>query len=80
MRVAVSLVLCMLLALVPATYVQAAPSDDTQWPGDPIDSHVHMTWAAMTIEVNEWADDYPEIVDLMSAGESELGRALWVVR
>ena len=80
MRVAVSLVLCMLLALVPAATVQAESSEETSWPGDPIDSHVHMTWAAMTLEVNEWADDYPEIVDLMSAGESELGRALWVVR
>ena len=39
-----------------------------------------MTWAAMTLEVNGWADDYPEIVDLMSAGESELGKTLWVVR
>ena len=80
MRVAVSLVLCMLLALVPAATVQAESSEETSWPGDPIDSHVHMTWAAMTLEVNEWADDYPEIVDLISAGESELGRALWVVR
>ena len=35
---------------------------------------------ALTLEVNEWADDYPEIVDLTSAGESELGKTLWVVR
>ena len=34
----------------------------------------------MTLDVNEWADDYPEIVDLTSAGESELGKTLWVVR
>tara|TARA_B100001564_G_C20653763_1_gene678176 strand:+ start:48 stop:1325 length:1278 start_codon:yes stop_codon:yes gene_type:complete len=39
-----------------------------------------MTWAAMTLEVQDWADNYPDIVDLTSAGESELGRALWVVR
>ena len=43
-----------------------------------------MTWAAMTLEVNGWADDYP-IVDLM-AGESNrkntVGRELsdWSIR
>ena len=52
---------------------------ESEWPGEPIDNHVHMTWAAMTIEVNEWADDYPEIVDLADVGKSELGRSLWVV-
>ena len=50
------------------------------WPGEPIDSHLVLTWATLTIEVNEWADDNPEIVDLTSAGESELGKNLWVVR
>ena len=39
-----------------------------------------MTWAAMTIEVNNWADDNPDIVDLVDVGESELGKTLWVVR
>ena len=80
MRVALFLVASMLLASIPTVAAQGDSQEDTTWPGDPIDSHVHMTWAAMTLEVNEWADDYPEIVDLMSAGESELGRALWVVR
>ena len=50
------------------------------WPGEPIDNHVHMTWAALTLEVNGWADDHPDIVDLMDVGKSELGRTLWVVR
>ena len=80
MRVAIGLVLSMLLASVPAAIAGSNSADEVSWPGDPIDSHIHMTWAAMTLEVNEWADEYPEIVDLMSAGESELGRALWVVR
>jgi hypothetical protein len=39
-----------------------------------------MTWAALTLEVNEWADNNPDIVDLVSVGESELGKSLWVVR
>tara|TARA_B100000965_G_scaffold307079_1_gene266004 strand:- start:2392 stop:3792 length:1401 start_codon:yes stop_codon:yes gene_type:complete len=80
MRVAVGLVLSMLLASIPVATAQTESNEENMWPGDPIDSHVHMTWAAMTLEVNGWADDYPEIVDLMSAGESELGKALWVVR
>jgi len=50
------------------------------WPGEPIDSHIHMTWAALTLEVNEWADDHPDIVDLANIGQSELGKTLWVVR
>ena len=32
------------------------------------------------MEVNDWADENPDIVDLTSAGKSELGRDLWVVR
>lgn len=80
MRVAVSLVLCMMLAAIPITSAQSDLNQENMWPGDPIDSHVHMTWAALTLEVNEWADNYPEIVDLVSVGESELGKSLWVVR
>ena len=55
-------------------------SAEQAWPGEPIDNHVHMSWAALTLEVNEWADDYPDIVDLTDIGESELGKTLWVVR
>ena len=53
---------------------------ENSWPGEPIDNHVHMTWAAMTLEVNEWADENPDIVDLADVGKSELGKSLWVVR
>ena len=55
-------------------------SAEQNWPGEPIDNHVHMTWAALTLEVNGWADDHPDIVDLVDAGNSELGKTLWVVR
>lgn len=80
MRVAIGLVVCMMLATVPVASAQFDPVVNYAWPGDPVDSHVHMTWAALTMEVNEWADENPDIVDLTSAGTSELGRALWVVR
>ena len=75
MRVVV--VLAMLLAASTATVLVGA---EEGWPGEPVDNHVHMTWAAMTIEVNEWADENPDIVDLADVGKSELGRSLWVVR
>jgi hypothetical protein len=51
-----------------------------EFPGEPIDSHLYLTWATLTMDVNNWADDYPEIVDLTSAGNTELGKDLWVVR
>ncbi len=83
MRVAVGLVICLLLPTIPLTSAQNDTGEDTAWPGEPIDNHIHMSWAALTLEVNEWADDYPEIVDLVSAGVSEgapIPKDLWVVR
>ena len=80
MRVAVGLVVCMMLAVIPSAAAQYDPTQTPMWPGEPVDSHVHMTWAALTMEVNDWADQNPDIVDLVSAGKSELGRDLWVVR
>ena len=79
MRVAVGLVLCFLLAGL-SPLVSATSDSEGEWPGEPIDNHVHMTWAALTIEVNEWADNNPEIVKLLDVGDSELGRTLWVVQ
>ncbi|MDP6869969.1 MAG: M14 family metallopeptidase [Candidatus Poseidoniaceae archaeon] len=58
----------------------AMVSAGQEFPGEPIDSHLYLTWATLTMDVNNWADDYPEIVDLTSAGNTELGKDLWVVR
>ncbi len=80
MRVAVGLVVCMVLAAVPAAAAQSDEESKAAWPGDPVDSHVHLTWAALTLDVNDWASEHPDIVDLTSAGTSELGKTLWVVR
>jgi hypothetical protein len=80
MRVAVGLVVCMVLAAVPAAAAQSDEENNAAWPGDPVDSHVHLTWAALTLDVNDWASEHPDIVDLASAGTSELGKTLWVVR
>jgi hypothetical protein len=70
----------MLLGSLPPAAAQYDPAQTPVWPGEPIDSYVHLTWATLTMEVNEWANDHPDIVDLTSAGESELGKTLWVVR
>jgi hypothetical protein len=70
----------MMLAVIPTAAAQYDPTQTPMWPGEPVDSHVHMTWAALTMEVNDWADENSDIVDLVSAGTSELGRDLWVVR
>ena len=80
MRVAIGLVVCMVLASIPTTAAQPIVDDNAAWPGDPVDSHVHLTWAALTLDVNDWASEHPEIVDLTTAGTSELGKTLWVVR
>ncbi|MGB0284017.1 MAG: M14 family metallopeptidase [Candidatus Poseidoniaceae archaeon] len=83
MRGRALLLVMVLLAPLAAGTVQAQWPEvvaEEAWPGEPIDNHVHMTWAALTLEVNGWADDHPDIVDLMDIGDSELGKTLWVVR
>ena len=77
---AIGLVVCMVLASIPTTAAQLIGDDNAAWPGDPVDSHVHLTWAALTLDVNDWASEHPDIVDLTTAGTSELGKTLWVVR
>ena len=52
---------------------------DQNWPGEPVDNHLYMSWAALTQEVNDWADDNSDIVVLSSIGQSFLGKELWMV-
>ena len=47
---------------------------------DIVNDHWYHTHATLTIDVQSWADDHPDIVELTSAGQTELGRELWVVR
>jgi len=63
----------LLLTCILAPTVQAQQPDLTQ-------EHWYHTYATLTVDVNAWADDYPDIVDLTVAGQTELGRNLWVVR
>ena len=42
--------------------------------------HWYHSYATLTIDVNAWADDYPEIVNLLVVGQTELGRNLWMLQ
>jgi len=56
-----------------------APTATAQQP-DLVQEHWYHTYATLTVDVNAWADDHPDIVDLTIAGQTELGKNLWVVR
>jgi len=71
MRAVFCVLACLLLASVPTTVAQQP---------DIVQEHWYHSYATLTVDVNAWADDYPEIVDLTVAGQTELGRNLWVVR
>ena len=49
---------------------------EQNWPGEPVDNHIFMSYAALTQEVNNWAESNPDIVELSSIGKSYLGREL----
>ena len=61
--------------------VSAAPVATAQV-GQPdiIQEHWYHSYATLTLDVNAWADDYPEIVNLLVVGQTELGRNLWMLQ
>ena len=61
----------LLLASVPAT--------SAQQPGI-IQEHWYHSWATLTVDLDAWAADHPDIVKKTSAGETELGRDQWIVQ
>ena len=66
-------VLVMLLA------ASAAPVASAQQP-DIVQEHWYHSYATLTIDVNAWADDNPDIVNLLVVGQTELGRNLWMLQ
>jgi len=66
-------VLVMLLA------VSVSPMVCAQQP-DIVQEHWYHSYATLTIDVNAWADDNPEIVNLLVVGQTELGRNLWMLQ
>ena len=69
-------VLAVLVMLLAAS---ATPVVSAQQP-DIVQEHWYHSYATLTIDVNAWADDYPEIVNLLVAGQTELGRNLWMLQ
>tara|TARA_B100001113_G_scaffold349319_1_gene344526 strand:- start:2744 stop:4075 length:1332 start_codon:yes stop_codon:yes gene_type:complete len=55
------------------------PSVDAQQP-DIVQEHWYHSYATLTADVNSWADDFPEIVNLLVVGQTELGRNLWMLQ
>ena len=47
---------------------------------DIVQEHWYHTYATLTLDLNEWADDYPEIVNLSVVGQTEMGRNLWMLQ
>ena len=47
---------------------------------DIIQEHWYHSYATLTLDLNEWADDYPEIVNLLVVGQTEMGRNLWMLQ
>ena len=60
--------------------VSAAPAATAQISQpDIIQEHWYHSYATLTLDVNAWADEHPEIVNLLVVGNTELGRNLWML-
>jgi len=61
--------------------MSAAPAATAQV-GQPdiIQEHWYHSYATLTLDVNEWADDHPDIVNLLTIGQTEMGRNLWMLQ
>ena len=57
----------------------ATPMVGAQQP-DIVQEHWYHSYLTLTLDVQAWASDYPEIVVLTVAGETELGRNLWMLQ
>ena len=61
--------------------VSAAPAASAQISQpDIIQEHWYHSYATLTLDVNAWSDEYPEIVNLLVVGNTELGRNLWMLQ
>ena len=65
--------------LVMLLVASATPMASAQQP-DIVQEHWYHSYLTLTTDVQAWAVDYPEIVILTVAGQTELGRNLWVLQ
>ena len=71
-----TLTMVLVLVLVANTTI---PPINAQQP-DIIQEHWYHSYATLTLDVNEWADNNPDIVKLLSVGQTELGREIWMLQ
>ena len=76
MRRCAAIVLASLMLAVSAAPVATAQVGQP----DIVQEHWYHSYATLTLDVNAWADDYPEIVNLLVVGQTEMGRNLWMLQ
>ena len=47
---------------------------------DIVQEHWYHSYATLTLDLNAWADEHPDIVNLLVVGQTELGRNLWMLQ
>ena len=73
-----SLAVMVLASLVVASASPMASGQISQ--PDIVQEHWYHSYATLTLDVNAWADEYPEIVNLLVVGQTEMGRNLWMLQ
>ena len=76
MRRWAAVILASLMLTVPVAPVASAQIGQP----DIIQEHWYHSYATLTLDVNAWADDYPEIINLSVVGQTEMGRNLWMLQ
>ncbi len=69
----------MLAAPIMNPALDVVPGASAQQP-DIVQEHWYHSYLTLTHDVQSWAVDYPEIVVLTVAGQTEMGRNLWVLQ
>jgi hypothetical protein len=71
--------IALVVILLLAGFTPALGNSTAQQP-DIVQEHWYHSYPTLTLDVQAWAEDYSEIVLLTVAGQTELGKNLWVVQ
>ena len=71
--------IALVVILLLAGFTPALGNSTAQQP-DIVQEQWYHSYLTLTLDVQAWAEDYPEIVSLTVAGQTELGKNLWVVQ
>jgi len=72
-------VVLLVLSSLAASSASPAVSAQISQP-DIVQEHWYHSYATLTLDVNAWEDEYPEIVKLLVVGQTEMGRNLWMLQ